>query len=168
MVDQVVVANDPAANLLSRPDKDTLGVTIHRGYVCVRICLGVCLNCLCAKRVFGKAVLNVLSGNKSSIKYRTVAALEKYISNITNGNQGNISDDYVMQVKLAINDIYNNPMQENCKYLLNRMLKTSTLDEIVEAILEMRKSGNLCKIPEGINALRKQASIICSMGLSKI
>ena len=107
-------------------------------------------------------------GNKSSIKYRTVAALEKYISNITNGNQGNISDDYVMQVKLAINDIYNNPMQENCKYLLNRMLKTSTLDEIVEAILEMRKSGNLCKIPEGINALRKQASIICSMGLSKI
>lgn len=106
-------------------------------------------------------------GNKSSIKYRTVAALEKYISNITNGNQGNISDDYVMQVKLAINDIYNNPMQENCKYLLNRMLKTSTLDEIVEAILEMRKSGNLCKIPEGINALRKQASIICSMGLSK-
>jgi hypothetical protein len=83
-------------------------------------------------------------------------------------NQENVSDDYVMQVKLAINDIYNNPMLENSKYLLNRMLKTSTPEEIVEAILEMRKSGNLCKISEGIDALRKQASIICSMGLSNI
>ena len=107
-------------------------------------------------------------GNKSSVKYRIVAALEKYISNVTNGNQDNVSDDYVMQVKLAINDIYNNPMLENSKYLLNRMLKTSTPEEIVEAILEMRKSGNLCKISEGIDALRKQASIICSMGLSNI
>lgn len=107
-------------------------------------------------------------GNKSSVKYRIVAVLEKYISNVTNGNQENVSDDYVMQVKLAINDIYNNPMLENSKYLLNRMLKTSTPEEIVEAILEMRKSGNLCKISEGIDALRKQASIICSMGLSNI
>lgn len=107
-------------------------------------------------------------GNKSSVKYRIVAVLEKYISNVTNGNQENVLDDYVMQVKLAINDIYNNPMLENSKYLLNRMLKTSTPEEIVEAILEMRKSGNLCKISEGIDALRKQASIICSMGLSNI
>lgn len=103
-------------------------------------------------------------GNKSSVKYRIVATLEKYLADIASF-ESMVSQDHVVQVKLAINDIYNNPMIDNSKYLLNQMLRTSQPSEIVESVLEMRKNGNLCKISDGLSPLRKQASIICSMGL---
>lgn len=103
-------------------------------------------------------------GNKASVKYRIVATLEKYLADIASSGLL-VSQEHIMQVKLAINDIYNYPIFDNSKYLLNQMLKTSQPSEIAEAVLEMRKNGNLCKIIDGVSPLRKQASVICSMGL---
>ena len=103
-------------------------------------------------------------GNKASVKYRIVATLEKYLADIASSGSL-VSQEHIMQVKLAINDIYNYPIFDNSKYLLNQMLKTSQPSEIAEAVLEMRKNGNLCKIIDGVSPLRKQASVICSMGL---
>lgn len=105
-------------------------------------------------------------GNKSSVKYRIVAALEKYLTEINGQVMTGITEDHITQVKMAINDIYNIPMIEDSKYHLNQMLRSSSpLEDIVDTILEMRRTGTLCKISDSLSNLRKQASIICSMGL---
>ena len=67
-------------------------------------------------------------------------------------------------LKYAIDDIYNYSLLEQSKYMLGKMLRTSSDDDIVEYVLDMRKSGNLCRIDDNkIN--HKDPSIICSMGL---
>ena len=111
-----------------------------------------------------RKTLGGVLGNKASVKYRIVATLEKYLGDIESSDSL-VSQEHIMQVKLAINDIYNFPIFDNSKYLLNQMLKTSQPYEIAEAVLEMRKNGNLCKVRDGVSPLRKQASVICSMGL---
>jgi hypothetical protein len=45
------------------------------------------------------------------------------------------------------------------------MSKKRTDDEVVEYVLEMRRTGNLCKIENEDNGTNRQPSIICSMGL---
>ena len=47
--------------------------------------------------------------------------------------------------------------------MLRASSKTAS-DDIVEYILEMRKSGSLCRIEEE-NTIKKENTIICSMGI---
>ncbi len=103
-------------------------------------------------------------GNRFSTKYRTIQLLEHYYETPTTLF---FSQDMKDELKLAIDEIYNFPMQEGAKFMLGRMLRSNTSDEIVEYVLEMRKNGNLCRIDEDRTA-QKDPTIICSMGLSKI
>lgn len=106
-------------------------------------------------------------GKKTSVKYRVYNLLDKYLQGSLSTEENTMPQDRLTQVKLAMDDIYNIPMLESSKYILNQVLKSSSVEEVVDTVLEMRKGGNLCKVTDGITLLRKQASIICSMGLKK-
>jgi superfamily II DNA or RNA helicase len=67
-------------------------------------------------------------------------------------------------LKFAIDQIYNYPLLENSKFILGRMLRNSSQDDIVETVVEMYKNGNLCRVEED-KTKHKDPVIICSMGL---
>lgn len=100
-------------------------------------------------------------GNRFSTKYRVVQLLENFYSQPATVF---FSEENRQQLKLAIDDIYNYPLLENSKFILGKMLRTSSQDDIVEYVLEMRKTGGLCKINDDRNK-HKDPTIICSMGL---
>ena len=67
-------------------------------------------------------------------------------------------------LKLAIDDIYNNPLIESTKTILGQMLRRSSQEEIVDYVLELRRNGTLCRISEDADR-HHEPQIICSMGL---
>ncbi len=118
-----------------------------------------------------KAVSNISSesttsiggvlGNRFSTRYRIIQLLEHYY---TQPPTLFFDADKRQQLKFAIDDIYNYPLLENSRFMLGRLLRTATNDDIVESVLEMRSSGNLCRIDED-KVQSKDPSIICSMGI---
>lgn len=102
-------------------------------------------------------------GNRFSTRYRIIQLLEKYYEQPPTLF---FDTDKRQQLKLAIDDIYNYPLLENSKFMLGRLLRTATNDDIVESVLDMRSSGNLCRIDED-KVKSKDPSIICSMGIRK-
>ena len=118
----------------------------------------------------GKAVDNTKSettsvsgilGNRFSTRYRIIELLEHYYQQPTTLFFG---DDKKQLLKLAIDDIYNFQLLDSTKFILGRMLRTNTNDDIVESVLEMHQNGTLCRIDEDKNK-QKDPTIICSMGL---
>lgn len=100
-------------------------------------------------------------GNRFSTRYRIIQLLEHaYERPIDLFYTQEIKD----AVKLAIDDIYNNPLLESTKTILGQMLRRSSQEEIVDYILELRHNGTLCRINENANNQR-DPQIICSMGL---
>ena len=67
-------------------------------------------------------------------------------------------------LKFAIDQIYNYPLLENSKFILGRMLRNSSQDDIVDTVVAMYKNGNLCRVDED-KTKHKDPVIICSMGL---
>ncbi|MCC8039333.1 MAG: phospholipase D-like domain-containing protein [Bacteroidales bacterium] len=115
-----------------------------------------------------QAVTNVggMLGNRFSTRYRIVQLLENYYQQGTNIF---FSQERHDELKFAIDEIYNYPLQENAKFLLGRMLKNNARnadDDIVEYVLELRRNGQLCNIRDDDNPSREH-KIICSMGLRK-
>lgn len=102
-------------------------------------------------------------GNRFSTRYRIIQLLEKYYEQPPTLF---FDVDKRQQLKLAIDDIYNYPLLENSKFMLGRLLRTATNDDIVESVLDMRSSGNLCRIDED-KVKSKDPSIICSVGIRK-
>jgi hypothetical protein len=100
-------------------------------------------------------------GNRFSTRYRIIELLEHYYQQPPNLF---FDVDKKQLLKLAIDDIYNYQLLEGTKFILGRMLRNSTQDDIVETILEMYKNGSLCRIDEDRNKC-KDPQIICSMGL---
>lgn len=100
-------------------------------------------------------------GNRFSTRYRISHLLEEYCLNPPTLF---FSQEKKEMLKLAIDDIYNYPLLESAKFTLGRMLRTSTSDDIVDCVLEMRKNFTLCRIDED-KSKQKEPSIICSMGL---
>ena len=100
-------------------------------------------------------------GNRFSTRYRIIDLLEHYYQQpptiFFDGEKKQL-------LKMAIDDVYNFQLLEGTKFLLGRMLRNSTNDDIVESILEMHKNGTLCRIDEDRNK-QKDPTIICSMGL---
>ena len=70
-------------------------------------------------------------------------------------------------LKLAIDDIYNFQFVESTKVILGRLLRVGNNDDIVETVLEMHKSGTLCRIDRDRDE-HKEPTIICSMGLRNL
>ncbi len=103
-------------------------------------------------------------GNRFSTRYRIVQLLENFYSQQTNLF---FDVDYKQQVKLAIDDIYNYQIIESTKTVLGRMLnKGDSQEDIVEAVLDFRKKGVLCRKQDG-DTKNKSPKILCSMGLIK-
>lgn len=104
-------------------------------------------------------------GNRFSTRFKIFNLLDNYY----NTKQVDLfyTEDKQQQLKLAIDNIYNNQLLEQTKFMLGRMMRSRTSnDEIVEYVLELQRSGSLCKIEE--DSLQNNApSIICSMGLRK-
>lgn len=68
-------------------------------------------------------------------------------------------------LKFAIDQIYNNPLLENSKFILGRMMRTGNMhDDIVDTVIEMYENANLCRVDED-KTKHKDPVIICSMGL---
>ncbi len=103
-------------------------------------------------------------GNRFSTRYRIIQLLQHYYEQPPTLF---FDVDKRQQLKFAIDDIYNYPLLENSKFMLGRLLRTATNDDIVESVLEMRSSGNLCRIDED-KVQSKDPSIICSMGIRRI
>lgn len=103
-------------------------------------------------------------GNRFSTRYRLVMLLENFYEQQTNIF---FDVDYKQQVKLAIDDIYSNQLIETTKTVITRMLnKGDSQEEIVEAVLDFRKKGVLCRKQD--NSIKdKSPKILCSMGLLK-
>ena len=101
-------------------------------------------------------------GNRFSTRYRIIELLEHYYERDTNIF---FSAEQKEELKYAIDDIYNYPLLETSKLALGQMLRRNqNNDEIVEYVLELRKDGNLCRLPVDDN-ISKDPSIICSLGL---
>jgi superfamily II DNA/RNA helicase len=100
-------------------------------------------------------------GNRFSTRFRIIDLLEHYYQQPPTLF---FDADKKQQLKYAIDDIYNFQLLEGTKFILGRMLRNSTNDDIVESILEMHKNGTLCRIDEDRNK-QKDPTIICSMGL---
>lgn len=111
-----------------------------------------------------QSILGGILGNRFSTRYRIIALLEHYYEQPATLFFDENSRE---QLKQAIDDIYNYPLLEQTKFMLGRMLRASgktSSDDIVEYVLEMRRTGSLCRVEEE-NAQNKENTIICSMGL---
>ena len=103
-------------------------------------------------------------GNRFSTRYRLVQLLDNFYSQQTNIF---FDVDYKQQVKLAMDDIYNYQLIETTKTVIGRMLnKGDSQEEIVEAVLDFRKKGVLCR-KQDTSIKEKSPKILCSMGLIK-
>ena len=100
-------------------------------------------------------------GNRFSTRYRIIDLLEHYYKQPPTLFFDN---EKKQLLKLAIDDIYNYQLLESTKFILGRMLRTSTNYDTVESVLEMHKNGTLCRIDEDRNK-HKDPTIICSLGL---
>lgn len=111
-----------------------------------------------------RSVSGGILGNRFSTRYRIIALLEHYYEQPATLFFDENSRE---QLKQAIDDIYNYPLLEQTKFMLGRMLRASgktSSNDIVEYVLEMRRTGSLCRVEEE-NAQNKENTIICSMGL---
>ena len=103
-------------------------------------------------------------GNRFSTRFRLVQLLQNFYDQQTNLF---FDVDYKQQVKLAIDDIYNYQLIETTKTVIGRMLnKGDSQEEIVEAVLDFRKKGVLCRKQDS-DYKDKSPKILCSMGLIK-
>lgn len=111
-----------------------------------------------------KTVTGGILGNRFSTRYRILHLLEDYYERPISLF---FSEENKEKLKLAIDDIYNYPLLEQTKFMLGRMMRSTTKttdDDIVEYVLEMQKNNSLCRIEdESIN--KKENTIICSMGI---
>lgn len=111
-----------------------------------------------------KTVTGGVLGNRFSTRYRIISLLEHYYDQPTTLF---FSAENREQLKLAIDEIYNYPLLDGTKFMLGRMMRSSSKtasDDIVEYVLEMRKNGSLCRVEEDLST-NKENTIICSMGL---
>lgn len=100
-------------------------------------------------------------GNRFSTRYRIIQLLEHAYKRPLDLF---FSEDVKSQLKLAIDDIYNNPLLESTKTILGQMLRRSSQEEIVDYVLELRRNGMFCRISDDNNK-HHEPQIICSMGL---
>ena len=101
-------------------------------------------------------------GNRLSTRYRIIQLLEHAYERPIDLFY---TEEIKTALKLAIDDIYNNPLLESTKTILGQMLRRSSQEEIVDYVLELRRNGTFCRISEDTNQHR-EPQIICSMGLS--
>ena len=104
-------------------------------------------------------------GSRFSTRHRLVDLLDSYYERQTNLF---FNEDQKQELKLVIDDLYNYPLLDASKVALGQMLRRAqSEDDIVEYVIELRKAGNLCRLPAEENDHREPV-IICSMGMRYI
>ncbi len=99
-------------------------------------------------------------GKRFSTKYQIYTKLEAFCNEPNNGLF--VTDD----LKLAMDDIYNYPLKENARILLNRQMKKGvSIMELVELVVELRNEEELSIKKNDEDTRHKEPQIICSMGL---
>lgn len=102
-------------------------------------------------------------------RFSTRSRIHNLLVDFLNNNQDNslfFTEEQRVELKFAIDEIYRYPLLSSAKFTLGRMLNAKKRpDEIVEYILEMRRTGNFCNIPNEDFEENRDPSIICSMGL---
>lgn len=104
-------------------------------------------------------------GNRFSTRYRIFTLLSDYLANHQQDDLF-FSQEQRDDLKLAIDDIFQYPFLASTKHTLGRMMnQRRSADEIVDYVIEMRKTGTLCNIPPEELRDNRDPQIICSMGL---
>jgi superfamily II DNA/RNA helicase len=107
----------------------------------------------------GKNSGSGILGNRLSTKYQLFDKLDGYCKN----QKGELF--LTDELKLAVDDIYNYPLQNNAKTMLRRQLnRGEKIEDIADFVVELRKNDELCIINDE-EMERKEPQIICSMGL---
>lgn len=103
-------------------------------------------------------------GNRFSTRYRIIQFLEHFYNQPFDIFY---TQDIKDSLKMVIDDIYNYPLLDTTKVALGQILRRNTqASEIVDYVIELRKTGNLCRIAEDTGE-HKDPTIICSMGIRK-
>lgn len=112
----------------------------------------------------GNNVAGIL-GNRFNIKRRLYVLLKDYYEkplDIFN------TKEKKYDLKYAIDQIYNHNLKELSKDILNNMLRSNkSQEDIAEKVIELYQDNQLCKVEDEEN-VKKDPTIICSMGLKAI
>lgn len=100
-------------------------------------------------------------GKRTSSRYKTYMRLNRFYDETKNTLFEN------QELKKAIDDIYNYPMQESTKNHINVRLRLGMTDkELANFIINKRNEGKLC-IMDNKSADNNMPRVICSMGLKE-
>ncbi len=122
---------------------------------------------LVEKAVKGIKNENVSSGGILGSRFSTKRRIYELLNNYYQQPDDIFNQSKKTAVKFAIDQIYNYPMLENAKFILGRMLRNNTHEDIVDTVIELYQNGNLCRVDED-KTKHKEPTVICSMGLSSI
>lgn len=116
-----------------------------------------------------KAVQNIRTENTNvggilGSRFSTKRRIYELLSHYYEQPDDIFNQDKKEFLKFVIDQIYNFPLLENTKFILGRMLRNNSQDDIVDTVVEMYKNGNLCRVDED-KTKHKDPTIICSMGL---
>ncbi len=102
-------------------------------------------------------------GSRFSTRYKIIQRLERYYEKPVDLF---FSDENKEELKDAINDIYNYPLQETAKFNLGRMMRQNNVsnDDLVEMCSTCAKTASSASSTKITNS-NKEPKIICSMGL---
>jgi len=102
-------------------------------------------------------------GSKSSARYRAYGILTRYYESVKN------TLFYVDALKKTIDDIYQYPLRETAREIINRRIKLNCTDEEIAILcMQLRDEGRLCIIEQKDKENIRTPHIICSMGIRKI
>jgi hypothetical protein len=99
-------------------------------------------------------------GRPSSARRRVYDRLQKFVAESGNGLFGGD------ELKRAIEEIYDYPLQPAARNTLNRQLRSGIEDlALVDLVRQMYREDRLCQRSDGDQRLRDEPRIICSLGL---
>lgn len=105
------------------------------------------------------AAMGVL-GSKSSVKYKIFSMIETRLKE-------NLMPLFEQGLKETSDELYNYPLKETARSLLGKMIQQKrSSDDIIEAVLDLHKTSELCIVPDEETGNVHAARIICSMGLN--
>jgi ERCC4-related helicase len=99
-------------------------------------------------------------GRTTGARYRAYMRLDNWLEK----NKGSLFA--TEEIKRTHEDIYNYPLREYAKEVINRELKSGVSDEqLIDMLTGLREQGALCN-KDGNDRVTKEPRIICSMGLT--
>jgi len=103
-------------------------------------------------------------GRPSGARFRTYERLKNFLRNIGDRRNLFITEEFILSVEKAVDDIYRYPLRQAATDTLNRQMRSGISDEtLARLVVTLRDEGRLCIIHEDEHI--QEPRIICSMGL---